>query len=469
MANNNVNRFQPLNVDNFIEENENANTLRKTASNLKLLGEFLNSCGESRCMNTIPPFELDPLLAQFIVSVRTNKGTEYEPSTLRGMISSFDRHLRKRNYGFSIINGTGTEFAKTRDALRAKQRDLKSQGKGSKPQRAEPITDKEIEQLYAAGELGNANPNSVLNTFWFLNTLHFGMRGGATEHRAMCWGDIVLKHDDSLNLDYLEYHERATKTRTGDDIKYVRPCPPRMYATPDNPSRCPVALYMLYSSKRPETFSNQDDPFYLAAVTNNKNPDLREKWFLKAPVGKNKLDNIMKNMAQKGGLPERRITNTSVRKALVQKMTDHNVPDNLQVYVTGHKNPQSLNNYRTLNDTHKYQISRILSETQPQVRHNLCLPPTTSNDQCRPAAPCDKSALPPVPTKENTDIDLPFPHSNPQHAMNMMKSNTSSSNRLESVFAGSSLNNCSININITNNLPMQNPKRRRIIYDSDSD
>ena len=130
------------------------NTLRKSASSLKLLGEFLNSCGECRCINTIPYFELDPLV-QFIVFVRMNKRTEYEPITLRGLMSSFDRYLRKQNYGFSIINGTGAELGKTRDALRAKQRDLKSQGKRSKPQRAEVTTDQENEQLYAAGELGN--------------------------------------------------------------------------------------------------------------------------------------------------------------------------------------------------------------------------------------------------------------------------------------------------------------------------
>ncbi|KAK3099255.1 hypothetical protein FSP39_001710 [Pinctada imbricata] len=361
------------------------------------------------------------------------------------------------------------EFAKTRDALRAKQRDLKSQGKGSKPNRSEPITDEDVEQLYETGELGNANPNSLLNTFWFLNTLHFGMRGGATEHRAMCWGDIILKHDNSLNLDFLEYHERTTKTRTGDDLRNVRPCPPRMYATPDNPSRCPVALYMLYSSKRPEGYSNPDDPFYLAAVTNNKNPTIRERWFVKAPVGKNKLDNMMKNMAQKGGLPDRRITNTSVRKALIQKMTDHNVPDNLQVYVTGHKNPQSLNNYCTLNDAHKYEISRMLSKTQSSAQSSLLSLPMEA-----PASTNDSSSTLQFPT-ENTSVNVvPFHghgdtrQSHLCHSQNLTKSSTSSSSRLESLFTGSSLNNCTISINITN-IPPMNPKRKRIINDSDSD
>lgn len=177
-------RFRPLNVDDFIEANENKNTLKKTASHLKLLTEFLQSKGENRLMHSIPPNELDTYLSNFTVSVRTKNGSEYEPVSLRAMISSFDRHLRKRGYGVSIVCNT-PEFSKTRDALKAKQRDLKAQGKGSKPMKSDPITDQEIDVLYASNQLGSANPNSVINTLWFLNTLHFGMRGGSTEHRVM--------------------------------------------------------------------------------------------------------------------------------------------------------------------------------------------------------------------------------------------------------------------------------------------
>ena len=100
-------------------------------------------------------------------------------------------------------------------------------------------------------------------TLWYLNTLHFGIRGGSEEHRQICLGDIKLKHDFVLeqSLEYhkrateehsqiclrdiklkhdfvleqsLEYHERATKMRTGEDIHV---CPPVMYATPENQDR----------------------------------------------------------------------------------------------------------------------------------------------------------------------------------------------------------------------------------------
>jgi len=57
----------------------------------------------------------------------------------------------------------------------------------------------------------------------------------------------------------------------------------------------------------------------------------------------------MKDMAKEANLPDlqtKRITNTSVRKHLYQKLLDNNIPDAQVVHITDHKNTSSLNNYR---------------------------------------------------------------------------------------------------------------------------
>jgi len=93
-------------------------------------------------------------------------------------------------------------------------------------------------------------------------------------------GEILKKnHDSSLDLDYLEFNERQTKTRTGDDVRNVRDSKPRMYATPNNPDKCPVALYNAYQAKRPTKFSESHHPFYLATVTNTSTPGQGDQWF----------------------------------------------------------------------------------------------------------------------------------------------------------------------------------------------
>ena len=50
------------------------------------------------------PEELNKYLAEFIHSVRCKDGEDYEPSSLRCLVSSIERHLKKNNYTKCIIN-----------------------------------------------------------------------------------------------------------------------------------------------------------------------------------------------------------------------------------------------------------------------------------------------------------------------------------------------------------------------------
>ena len=446
-------RFSNIDPATFIRDNENQNTLKKTLSHVKLLQGFIQAkYNVVMPIHLLPPHELNKYIADFIINVRKSDGGEYEPSYLRGFVSSFDRQLKRHKYTLQIMSNC-TEFQESRDALRSKQRDLKAQGKGSKPNKADPLTDEEINHLYECNELGIKTPSSLINTLWFLNTLHFGIRGGSEEHRNIHWGDIQLKHDPANRTDYLEYHERATKTRTGEDLRNTRVCPPRAYATPSDRERCPVHTYMVYQSKRPEGYSNPDDPFYLAVVTNNKNPSVSEKWFLKGPIGKNKIEHLMRTMATNANLPEnKRITNTSVRKTLVQKMTDSNVPDSLQVYVTGHKNPSSLNNYRTLNESHKLAISHILSNTA--VDQDTRCVTFGSNHQ-------STATLATACTERSTSSQVQCFRSTQQ----LQQTSSSTANRtvhassprqmIESLFSGNTIQNCTFNFNM-NSFQSQN-------------
>ena len=61
-----------------------------------------------------------------------------------------------------------------------------------------------------------------------------------------------------------------------------------------------------------------------------------------------------------------RITNTSVRKHLCQKLLDSNIPDTHAIHITGHKTPQSLNNYRKLSNKQKQHVSTLLSSSSRQ-------------------------------------------------------------------------------------------------------
>ncbi len=330
-------RFNEINekdVDEFNETEENQNTKRKTELDVNLIHSYIaNEAGghvnRPPKMEELSPSQLDTYLSKFLLAVRKKNGEEYEPTTLRGFISSVERYLKKHRYCESVV--TGQSFSRTRETLRSKQKQLKRDGKGNKPFEAERLR---------------------------------GLRGGK-EQRDLKWGDVLLKKDTE-GKEYLEYNtERQTKTQTGENPMNRRSVKPRMYENLSaGPERNPVFLYKLYKAKRPESYMDNNAPFYLGVNHSNASkadlPTL--KWFKPQPMGVNKLNSLMKDCAQLAGIgKDKRITNHSARKTLVQKLQDNNIPPTQIVQITGHKNLQSVNNYSSLREQQQQDISSILS------------------------------------------------------------------------------------------------------------
>ena len=175
-------------VTNFILDHENSNTASKTKGHVNLLKSFILQLDDNRDIHDIPPVELNTYLARFFLSVRSKNGSEYEPSTLRGMLGSFIRHLNRKSYNVSLLDDV--RFSSMRESLKSKQKQLKKIGKGNRPMRAEPLTHTELDKLYESQQLGLSTPSSLLHTLWFNNCTHFGLRGGKQEHRGLCWGGM---------------------------------------------------------------------------------------------------------------------------------------------------------------------------------------------------------------------------------------------------------------------------------------
>ena len=362
-------RFADLDVsvDEFIEQQENENTKRKTEQNLSLLNQFLSSKNEKRSIEDIPSAELNLYLSEFIIKVRTKQNKDYEPNSLRGMIASFERHLKKKNYGLSIMKNL--QFEHTRKALVSKQKDLKRQGKGNKPRISSALSEDDIAVLYEKDLLGTSSPEALLNTLWFNNTIHFGLRG-CKEHRDMTRGDVKL-HKTAGGEEYLEYNEKQTKTRSGENTRDVRKVTPKMFSVPGN-ERDPIAVYKLFAEKRPAEMNSDDSPFYLAANNLKKLESLSNKaWFKKAPAGVNKLNSIMKNMAEKAGLTTK-FTNHSERKTMMQTLVNQNFPPTDIIQLSGHKNLQSVTHYSTVNESQQMEMSRTLSSVATGNLSHLC-------------------------------------------------------------------------------------------------
>ena len=68
-----------------------AKTLRERCTATKCLPNE----NETKQLQDIPLPELDTYISRFLLSVRKKSGDEYEPTTLRGIIASVERYLKK--------------------------------------------------------------------------------------------------------------------------------------------------------------------------------------------------------------------------------------------------------------------------------------------------------------------------------------------------------------------------------------
>ena len=103
---------------------------------------------EEQELSANTPEDLDRYLAEFIRSVRRKDGGEYEPSSLRSLLASVERHLKKNSYPANIFSDR--QFELTRRCLQSKQNELKKAGRGNKEKNL----------------LGLSSGEALLNTLW---------------------------------------------------------------------------------------------------------------------------------------------------------------------------------------------------------------------------------------------------------------------------------------------------------------
>ena len=82
-------------------------------------------------------------------------------------------------------------------------------------------------------------------------------------------------------------------------------------------------------------------------------------------VGEKKIGSLLKVMAKDGGLDEnKRFTNHSTRKHLVQKLRDSGIAPTDIMQISGHRNIQSVTNYSTMSEEKHKKCSNLLSNTR---------------------------------------------------------------------------------------------------------
>ena len=158
-------RFPLVSDEEITEINEIAasqNTARATKTWMAAWAEWCKARNINVNMETYCPQALDGLLNKFFVEIRKKDGTDYEPDSLKVMQAALDRHLRHKNYPVSCII-SGREFTKSQETLDAKAKQLRRQGKGKLPNKAQPYSETDEEIFWGQGKLGNHNGLALTN------------------------------------------------------------------------------------------------------------------------------------------------------------------------------------------------------------------------------------------------------------------------------------------------------------------
>ena len=108
---------------------------------------------------------------------------------------------------------------------------------------------------------------------------------------------------------------------------------------------------------------------------------------MRAPLGKNEIDKLMKTAAQLAGL-QGNFTNHTVRKTCISRLMDAEVPVNYVVQLSGHRNLKSLDSYLAASADHRRKMSLILSRSGQEstqtstvsVHENTTLPANLPKD-----------------------------------------------------------------------------------------
>ena len=185
----------------------------------------------------------------------------------------------------------------SRATLEARRKQLRSMGKGQKPNASSSLSDGDEEQLFVT------------------NQLQFGMRG-RDEHHKLRYGDLQLKTDEN-GTEYVEWcFERGTKTRNGEGTGClgIRQFKPKMFTTES--SRYTVHHFKAYLSHRPSSSNTPESHFYLNV--HHHRPENSTEWNKNQPMGKNTLGRFMISTALASGLKEKKLANHSVRKTMIQ-------------------------------------------------------------------------------------------------------------------------------------------------------
>ncbi|CAF3714871.1 unnamed protein product [Adineta steineri] len=301
-----VNMSEPdPNVFLISSDTNSHNTIRKTKHDVKRFVMYIDEqFGEQKPLQTLSAESLCKYLKHYFENTKKFDGTQYEPDTLRSFLLSIERYLKSKNYEFNLMESP--LFQTCRQIIINKREQWKKMGGGNHSnnhhQSKSLLTSLNIKNLTI---FDRTKPDCLLlEIYVHLTKLCHDKIASIVQ---LFWSDIELIDDQ-----YLVYQHQKTENQTI-----------RLYATPNQPSTCPVQAYRLYAIHRPPQCNTPQSPFFLTPRVSN----VHHIWYKTTAVGKN-LEQILQNAIQRNISPEQSSVSSSISNF---KILEHSSPSSSSI------------------------------------------------------------------------------------------------------------------------------------------
>lgn len=152
-------------------------------------------------------------MQRFVLEVRTQKGEEYAPKTLYGILCGLLRHLREHKiHDKNFLDANDPIFGEFRKTVNSKMQDLLENGIGTEIKQAEPVSAEDENKLWDLGIFGDRDAKTLQLTVFFYACKLFGLRG-RDEHRSLQASQFHVGNDSRGK--FIRFVGRNTKTFKG--------------------------------------------------------------------------------------------------------------------------------------------------------------------------------------------------------------------------------------------------------------
>ena len=147
-----LSRFSSATAIIIIQQLKNSSTNESTVKRTAFwLSVWKKWCLEKEIAAEIEnnePTQVNSLLERFYIEIKNKHGEDYEPESLKVMITSLDRYLKNKGYKVSIIRYR--EFSSSKQVLDGKAKQFRLAGRGKRPNKARQLSEEREEILWKA-------------------------------------------------------------------------------------------------------------------------------------------------------------------------------------------------------------------------------------------------------------------------------------------------------------------------------